>query len=173
MFAFSANRDGITAGWQTLGSWTVPLVAPPPVSPVVTVSPANGAGSGNQFEVRVSDLSGRASIQQSDLVFGSLEAGPSCWIEYWVPSKTLFLRSDNGSQWYSAAVGSAVVLHNSLCSFDVRSALVSGSGSALTLTLPISFSASAAGTNLGIRTFASEANGKSSGWQSAGSWTVK
>ncbi len=174
MFVFTGNVAGISSGWLTFGSWTVPVV-PPPEGPVMTISPANGMGASAKFELGISNSTASA-IQQVDLMFGPFAFAAtesSCWIEYWAPSKTLFLRADNKTQWYPAALGSQLVLHNSLCAIDMRLADVTGSGPALTLTLSVAFSKIAAGRELAISTLAADANGKNAGWQSVGSWTIK
>jgi GH18 family chitinase len=170
IFVFAAGQSGLNSGWQDLGSWTVPVkVVQGP--PTVTLTPANGVGSGVTFTISVTDGNGYATVQQTELVIGAV-GGHSCWIEYWAHTNTLYLRSDDNTSWYSGTVGSSTTLENSQCAVDARSSTVSGSGNTFVLALPVTFSRTYTGVKP-IYSFAADRSGSSSGWQTSGSWTVK
>jgi hypothetical protein len=147
------------------------VTTPQATSPTVSVTPTNGSGSAT-FALKASSAGGSSNIQQADLFIGTaVGATNSCWIEYWAPSNTLFLRSDNNATWAQATPGSSTALKNASCTVDVPSSRVSGSGNTLTVTLPVTFTKHLG--SLSVYAFTGDLAGLSSGWQLGGSWTVR
>ena len=171
VFVFAAGQSGLNSGWQDLGSWSVPAVVVPPSPPTVSLAPAKGSGSSVSFTLAATDSKGYSAVQQTELTVGAVGAH-SCWIEYWAPTTTLYLRSDDNTRWYQAVLGTSTPLQNSQCTVDVRSSTVAASGNTLTLALPILFFKSYTGSKP-LYTFAGDQSGANSGWKNTGSWVVK
>jgi hypothetical protein len=172
VFVFAAGQSGLSSGWQDLGAWAVPSAVVLPGPPTVKLAPAQGSGSSVTFALAATDGNGYGAVQQTELAVGAVGAH-SCWIEYWAPTKTLYLRSDDNTRWYQAALGTSDALQNSQCSVDVRSSTVSASGNTLTLALPVVFFKKSYAGSKPLYTFAGDQSGAKSGWQNSGSWTVK
>jgi GH18 family chitinase len=172
IFVIAADQTGLSSAWQTLGTWTVPT--PPPAQPLtLQLTPVNGVGFGATFVLNLADTGGYGVVQQADLFIGpSLGATNSCFIDYWAPSRTVSLRSNDNVTWKQGALGNSTVLENAFCAIGLASATVSGSGNTLTLSLPIMFKSRFVGTKL-IYTFAADQLGRNTGWQNPGNWTVR
>ena len=148
----------------------IPDAGPLPVA----VTPASGAGSAATFAVQVSDPGGFGAINQVDLIVDTPWVGQpnSCWVSFWVPSKTVYLKSDDNSGWLAAQLGAPEGLRNRQCALDTSAMSVSGSGNVLTVQFPLSFLPSYAGARK-LFVIAGDKSGLSSGWQTMGLWNVQ
>ncbi len=140
-----------------------------PANLQATVSPNTGSGRSATFAVKAADNQGASAIRQVNLMVGPF--GQGCYVQYWAPTRTLFLQNDAGTGWASAALGSHTSLRNSRCTLDMKGATVSASGITLTIQLPLSFASSFDGGKT-LYTFVAD-NSANGGWQQAGSWIVK
>jgi uncharacterized membrane protein len=164
IYSYAAGSSA-NSGWQTLGTWTVPVVS------AVSVSPASGSGLQQTFTLHYADGVGATDLSTMFVWFNtSLSAAAnSCFVEYSRPGNTLYLLNDAGAAWFSATVGSGGALANSQCSINANTTSVSLSGTDLTLTLPVTFTAAYGGAkNVYLYAAGSSAN---SGWQTLGTWT--
>jgi len=139
--------------------------------PAAQVTPAVGFGMSASFLLQVSDARGYAALQQASLMISNGSVAHACYIDYWAPSRTLYLWNDAGTGATSAVLGSATVLSNSQCSVDALAATVTGADTTLTLYLPVSFTWSYTGGKT-LFTFAAD-SALASGWKQSGSWIVE
>jgi hypothetical protein len=138
------------------------------------VTPASGAGLSQTFVVQVSDPGGFRAVNEVDLIVDTPWVGQSnsCWVQYWVPSKTVYLKSDDNTTWLDASLGASLGPHNSQCGVDTSKMFATGSGNVLTVQFPVNFE-TAYGGNKNIFVLAGDAKGSSSGWQTLGIWEIQ
>jgi hypothetical protein len=136
------------------------------------VTPNSGSGTSQKFTFRISDADGYQTVQQVDTVIDTAVGRTnSCRVEYWAPTRTLSLQSNENTTWSQAILGTATVLQNSQCSVNAASSTVYGSGSSLDLTLDITFASAYQGTK-SIFAFVADQAGLVSSWKTLGSWTI-
>jgi len=172
-FMKADDNGGLTSGWQSMGSWSVPTAVNQPPS-VVSVTPASGSGSGPQtFSFAYSDTNGFAYLNTAYALFSPTGSGTNaCYLRYIRSANSLYLLNDDGTIWLGPMTpGVAGTLQNSQCSVNVGSSSVSGSGNNLTTNLAITFTSSFAGMQTTFMK-ADDNGGLTSGWQSMGSWSV-
>lgn len=139
---------------------------------MLSVTPAAGSGASQTFSIQTTGSTGSTGIQEIDFITGvALNQTNSCWVEYWAPTKMLYLKSDNNLSWTQAAVGSGTVLSNSQCSVNTGSSGAYAMSNDVTLNLAISYNSSFAGTK-SLFAFAEDTSGQSSGWVNAGTFGV-
>src|SRR5712691_13413789 len=89
------DNGGLSSGWQTRGTWTVP-VAPgnlPPTSD--SVSPNTGTGTTQAFTFTYSDPNGYADLNAVYGLFNSLLGGANaCFVFFYRPSNAFYLAND-------------------------------------------------------------------------------
>jgi uncharacterized membrane protein len=169
MYAAGSNA---ASGWQTMGSWTVPVTSTLPTT--VSVTPNSGAGLQQTFALQYADPLGAADLTSVWVWitgnFNSVSVANTCLVNYARAANQLFLYNDAGTGGSSATLGEAGTLSNSQCSINAAAATVTTSGTNLILNLPVTFTAAYAGA----KTTYMYAAGSSaaSGWQTMGSWTV-
>ena len=168
-----AAGSSASSGWQTLGSWTAPVISA--VVSDVSVAPNTGSGLQQAFALQYADSLGATDLTSVWVWFisnfNSASAANSCMVYYARATNQLYFLNDAGTAWSSpVAPGAAVTLSNSQCSINVSAASVTVSGTNLTLNLPVTFTAAYAGAkNTYMYAAGSSAD---SGWQTLGSWTV-
>jgi GH18 family chitinase len=168
---FAADPSGLNSGWKTLGSWTV-STSITPTAPTVTMTPSTGTGSSAMFAINTTDGGGYAAVSQVDLFVGNtMGATNTCYAEYAPATKMLYLKSDDNSTWYQAALGSSTVLQNSQCAINPVASSASGSGYTLTVNLAMTFTNAYSGTK-SLLVFAADQSGPNTGWLTTGAWTV-
>jgi Bacterial Ig-like domain (group 3)/FG-GAP-like repeat/FG-GAP repeat len=165
IYSYAAGSAS-NSGWQTLGTWTVPLLS------AVSVTPASGNAASQTFSFHYADGVGAADLSTGFIWFNAAftSAANSCLLEFYRPTNTLYLLNDAGSAWTSGIVGSAGTLSNSQCAINTATATTNLSGNDLLLTLPITFAHAFAGTK-SVFSYISGASANS-GWQTLGSWIV-
>jgi len=136
-----------------------------------SVTPLSGSASSQAFTFQIFDPSGYTDVKEIDAVFGpAVGQANSCRVQYWAPTNTLFLQSDDTNSWAQATLGSSTILRNSQCSINPAASSVSGAGTGLNATLAMTFTPDYAGTKT---TFAFIAGATlNSGWATLGTWTV-
>ncbi len=148
------------------------VAAPPAASSSVTVSPASGSGSSQNFNVQIVDSNGASSLTQVDLIIGTVGATNSCWAEYAPGNKTMYLRDDSNN-WMSAALGSTSSLQNSQCTLNASTSTVSssGAGTQLAVNFAMSFTAAYVGAHQ-VQTFIADSAGWVTGFVTEGTYNV-
>ena len=143
-----------------------------PTVPQVAVAPLASGGIAQTFQFQATGSTSASTVLQLSVVIDASIGRPnSCWLEYWAPSRTLFLRSDNGSSWSAAQIGAKITLGNSACSISAASATVSTTNNLLSLGFPITFNSSYAGQK-SVFAFVADSAGKNSGWVNSTSFSV-
>src|SRR5712692_2457701 len=96
MNAFGAG--GLSSGWQTRGTWTVP-VSPSNVTPTAdSVTPNAGSGATQIFSFSYSDANGYADVNGAYALFNSaLSAANACYVFFYRPANSLYLANDAGT----------------------------------------------------------------------------
>jgi hypothetical protein len=139
---------------------------------VYQASPNAGTGTAQNFTFRISDADGYQTVQQFDAIFDTAVGRTnSCAVEYWAPSRTFFLRSDDNTTWSQGTLGTSAVLQNSQCSISIPSSSSSGAGTSLDITIGVTFTAAYTGTK-NLFVFVADQAGLSTPWTSVGTWTV-
>ena len=172
VYMFAHDNGGLSSGWQTRGTWTVPTEVVPAAPVAVSVTPESGSGAGPTFGFLFSDENGAADIEAARmLVANSLSAANSCYV--WLSGgDELLLRDDASTQWLGpVSVGSAGSLANSQCTVNAEDSSISNSGNDRTIDLAVTFN-TAFGGDKTVYMFARDSGGLSSGWQTRGTWTV-
>ena len=169
MFALGSTAN---SGWQSMGTWTVPLSSS---TAPVSVTPGSGAGLSQTFALLYADPLGATDLTNLWVwftsTFNTVSSANSCIAYYVRTTNQVNLINDAGTAILSsAAPGAAVTLSNSQCSINAAAATVVPSGIDLTVNLPVTFTAGYAGAK-GIFMYASGLSANS-GWQSMGTWTV-
>ena len=185
IYMYGASRAGVTSGWQTRGSWTVPSSSsptPPPPPPPATpssvtpesITPNAGAGNSAMFTARYLNSADASSLVTTWIWFNptfASTAASSCLVYYNRPTNQILLLNDAGTTWMSAALGNNTMLRNTQCTIEVGASSVALSGSRLTLNLAVSFTAQFSGAK-NIYMYAANAS-TNSGWHTRGSWVVE
>ena len=178
VFYTAARSNTQNSGWQSMGTWNVPGVAP--MGPAVgTVSPARSTSTGQNYTFTFTDSNGFADLFVLDvLTNGFLDGQTACYFAY-VPtgpaSGYVYLVDDAGDGGYAPGspvlLSSGSVLQNSQCAINTAASSASASGNTLTLNLSLTFKAAFSGNK--VFYLAARNNGTgNSGWQAAGSVTV-
>ncbi len=164
-----SSKSNATSGWQAEGAWTVPIS--PPLN--LSVSPASGTGTQQNFSFAYSDPLGNSDIGYIDILFQTILSGSSACYAVYVPSSNVIsLFNDAGTAVAgSATLGIAGTLSNSQCIINTGASSVSVSGSSLTLTVALTFQPAFGGTKNIYMVVGNKSN-VSSGWQTEGAWTV-
>ncbi len=162
---------GLSSGWQSRGTWTVPTVDVAPTADAVT--PNTGSGSARNFSLTYSDGNGYADLDFTYVLFNSALNGVNgCFVFYNRPSNSLYLVNDaNNVALGPVTPGSGTSAENSQCVLNGAGTVISGIGNTLTVGVSINFKSAFAGPKTVFMNAVDRA-GVSSGWQSRGTWTV-
>jgi len=146
--------DSVTSnGWQQMGSWTVPPLAP------VSVSPSSGTSGYQPFTAVYTDTTNAGTSEISnvglliDLNSNNAAYTHACYVLYNKSSGLLYLRDDLAQTWLGPLTpGQPGTAANSQCTISSAGASVTLSGNnghgyhnTLTLVVPVAFSATFAG----------------------------
>jgi hypothetical protein len=170
IFVSAYDVNGLTSGWQTVGTWNVFGTTPPLVQSVL---PTGNVGSLVNTSVAVSDSLDPARISYVYFMVGtSISAANSCFVEYNHTSNTLRLVNDTGLVWPTPIpLGSGAAMSNSQCTLDPATASVTTLFRTLTVGIPLSFSSIYSGSkNVYVNVY--DMDGLSSGWVLVQSWTI-
>lgn len=139
LFLRASDSSGNGSGWSPAGSFKVAGQAgsPPGFSQFL---PANGSGGGALFEASFWDADGSTDIEMVTVLFNSShQAAGGCMVMADRRYGYLYLASDSGNTWGSAAVGTSTILQNSQCALRVASSTFAYSGVTLKVRLDIAF----------------------------------
>jgi uncharacterized repeat protein (TIGR03803 family) len=139
---------------------------------VISVTPAAATGPNVTFALAYSAAPGEAytDLEWARVLFTGPTGVNVCRVDYYQPCEEFYLESDTGSWLGPLAAGSAQTLSNSQCTLNGRGTTVVGSGPTLTLNLSLTAASGFVGEK-NIEMWVSDIQGKSSGWQTAGTWT--
>jgi len=167
IYGYAVTGAGATAGWQTLGSWTLGGSGTPSVA---SVSPSSGAGSAQTFSFVFSDTAAANDLSSVQTLINSALSGvQACLVLIDVVHSTPYLLNDAGTAWLPLT-GSLV--SNSQCALNAAGFSLVASGNTLTVNLPITFTAGFAG-HKNIYGYAVTSAGATAGWQTLGSWIAQ
>jgi hypothetical protein len=171
LYGYATDQSGVSAGWITLGSWTVSGGNTPPAP--VSANPSSGSGMSQPFSFVFSDANGYADIASARiLIHAQIQAQSSCYLYYTRSDNKLYLHSDSGAALVGPiSPGTAGTLQNSQCAVDGAASSVSGTGPSLALNLAITFKPGFTGTH-NLFGFVTDQAGLSAGWTLLGSWTA-
>lgn len=164
--------DAVTnSGWQTMGTWTVPPVAP------LSLTPNTGSLGNQTFVAVATDTTSAGASDIANVGFlvtmGST-AGPyknDCYVLYSASKGSIYLRNDGATAWLGPLTpGQPGSESNSQCTLTSQGASVALNGNNLTFTVPLSFAPTFAGS--ATLAMAVQNAASSSGMVSMGTWTV-
>src|SRR5207244_613980 len=140
----TADGGGVTSGWQSRGTWTVPGTA---VVTADSVSPSSGNTTNATLTAVYSDTAGYASLDNVYLLVNAgLSGSSACWVTYQRAGNNLMLMNDFGNGWMGPiAAGSGATLQNSQCVLNGSGSSAVGSGNSLSFTVSLSFKPAFAG----------------------------
>lgn len=172
LYASATTNGSVSSGWQTLGTWTVPSPANPPLGPV-SVTPASGSGTSQSFTFVFSDPAGAGDLASAQMIFGtSATYRNTCYV--WVKPSTgqVWVDNDLDSGWSNDIVlGRAGTLQNSQCAVNVANSSAASSGGSYIVTLAMTFKTAYAGAK-SVYGYLTTNGGQNSAWQALGTWTV-
>ena len=167
VFASAYSVNGLTSGWQIIGTWTV-LSGPM----VVTITPNNGTGNSlffQRFTAQFSNPSGggTAFTNAFILVNTSFGAPRPCYARYSVNEDSYYLFSDTTNTWLGPLTrGSPATLQDNRCTLRGAFSNFQVSGSTVTIDFDLKFTDSFIGTNaIFLDALTSTLD---TGWQSVG-----
>jgi uncharacterized repeat protein (TIGR01451 family) len=169
IYSYATSLEGLTSGWQNLGTWT-PASGAPAIH-AVSVSPSSGSGAIQTYTFVYTDSSGASDLGSAQALFSTSITGvSSCYVWVAPASGAVWLANDNGSWPAAMALGTTGTLQNSQCLVNVGSSSGVLSGNTYTLNLAITFQSGFTGAK---NTYGLVTNpaGLSSGWQTLGTWT--
>jgi hypothetical protein len=140
----------------------------------VAVAPGIGSGAGSTFRFVFSDADGASDIAAAEVVIvggDALTGEGACFIH--ASANHFWLRDDANLAWLGpVSEATPARLANSRCLLAASGSSMSASGDTLIVTAALTFTAAFAG---GKDTYmeATDRSGLSSGWQHAGTWTVR
>ena len=165
IWVYAQDAGPLTAGYQTLGSWSVLNSAP-----TVSVSPTTGAGSSGTFQFVFSDLDGSNTLSFGLVVINSkLAPNNSCYFAYNRVSNVFALIDDAGTGVTSLLTPQSGVLQNSQCRIQVEINSITTTSTSVILTVPITFEPSYAGAK-NIYMYAIDTDGLSLGYKLVGTF---
>jgi hypothetical protein len=170
MWLTANEANGVTSGFESLGTWTVPGAGVPAA---VSITPNVGSGAAQTFALAISDTRGAGAITTAYFVMNAGYYGSGgCFIEYNQGANTLWLATDAATAWLGPVTpGTGSSIGNSQCALDPSSSSVMTSGNNITINVALSFSASFAGTKT-MWLSINDVSGAWSGIQNLGTWTV-
>jgi len=158
-------NNGIAAYLLTPRAPTTPTPA--------AANPQSGSGANQTMAFSFTDPYGWQDLGVVNVLINNFIDGRSaCYLAYAVPSSTLYLVNDAGTQGpYAGAVtlGSSSTIQNSQCTVSLTSA--NGSGNTLTLSLAVTFTTAFAGNKI-LYLAARDVAQNNSGWVPLGVWQV-
>ncbi len=168
-YALAQNYNGITSGWQTLGSWTP---SSPTVISAASVSPSSGGGISQTFNATYTDSNGGSDLQAVYLDFGTaVFSARSCIVLYVQSNNTLSLFNDTSTGVVPGTLtaGGSGSVSNSQCTLSGNGGSVALAGNTLSVPFAITFASGFSGSK-NIYGYAQNYAGKSTGWQTLGTW---
>jgi hypothetical protein len=173
---------GLSSGWVTAGSWTVTNTGP--VGGTVglqSLVPTTGSGNSGTFTGTFTHTGGANSHYLGYMLFlptpnvVNYTALGTCLIEYNRISNGVRLIDNAGTGWLGplegVPVGTATVLSNNYCSFNVQNVVASVSGTVMTVTVTVFFQNSL-GPVLGTFLQAEDVNGNWTDMRQFGNWVL-
>jgi len=160
---------GINTGWVQRGTFTVGAATTPVVN---SVAPSSGSGASQRFTITASDAGGGSVVDNLSVLFApTLNLVNACYLVYDGTANTISLGYENPANGSTAvAPGSNAVVSNNQCNLQAFDSTVTFGPTTITLTLDLTFNGSFAGPkNIYV---SAGVPGYSSGWVTAGTWTV-
>jgi hypothetical protein len=171
--AFS-QVQGLPSGWQQAGTWTVNPFSS--TLPAYSVSAPGTQGAGGVFTFQMTDVNGARFMPQAYLTFDTSLGAAGCAVILYHDSGTTeangaWLVADDGSWIGPVSPGSGTTESNSRCQIGGAGTAGSDAGNVWTYKLAVSFTAAFAGAK-NIYMNVLDHAGQSTGWQTAGTYTV-
>lgn len=161
-----ATNPSASTGWQAKGTWSVTFSVA-----AVSVLPASGSGSTQNFSFQFSDEAGANDITTASILLNtSTSTTAGCAVTYDRARNALALLTDAGQPPASSISPGSGSQQNSQCVLNGAASTVVLGGQALTLNLAVTFLPAFGGAkNVYLQATSPFA---SIGWQARGTWTV-
>ncbi len=169
IYMFGSESGVYTTGWVQMGTYTVAAGGVPVAN---GVSPSSGSGPSDRFSFTVSDAGGSGFITGlTGLIASTLATTDACYIVYDRTAGTISLPYDNPANGASPVTpGGTQVVSNSQCTLTASDSTVVIGTTTVVVTVDLTFNANYFGAK-NIYLDAIE-RGFTSGWSTAGAWTV-
>ncbi|HEU0120198.1 MAG TPA: hypothetical protein VFQ91_06705 [Bryobacteraceae bacterium] len=169
VFTLATDQSGLSSGWTSPGAW----IASAPAAPTITsLSPNSGSGASQIFTATVSDQNGNSDIAfVLFLVNNAVTTTNGCYLRYVHVSNVVSLYRESDATWLDLTPGSPTTATNGICTLAASGVTVTGSGSNLAIAFPLTFGGSFGGTK-SLYLNATDVGGLTSGWITAGSWSL-
>ncbi len=146
--------------------------APPQGPQARLITPVSGSGLKQLFSALYSHPAGSTHITNVRVLFNPYVDGRNaCYVYYDRKTSSLLLVKDSGQGTTRARLGAPGSLTNSQCTVDPGASSAMDKGNDLTLRLQVTLKSGFAG-NKNTYLYAEDIDGKSTGLQQRGSWTV-
>ena len=169
------DTSGLSDGWESLGTISVPVPNKPPVN--TSVTPSSGTVSTGQaitYTTRHSDPDGATTLKGAYLLLDeTLDGADAVYLWYDCAANKIYLRDSANKVWSTGfAPGTDIALENDTC--RVYCAETSGvrAGETLTVNWRIELKSSAAGRSLKEWMYTVDARGLADGWEQMGALSV-
>ncbi|HZU27992.1 MAG TPA: choice-of-anchor D domain-containing protein [Bryobacteraceae bacterium] len=145
VYLYAVGMTGLSSGQVSSGTFTIPGGGPPTI---VSLSPTSGSGLSVTFQATYGDPDGLGDLHLVYLMVNSSTGGANaCWVYYYPPTNSLYLRNDGGTAFLGPVTlgTTGAKLTNSQCTLDAGASSVATSGNQLTLNAALTFSATFTG----------------------------
>jgi len=173
IYSYATPMNGVSTGWKTVGTWSIPAPAVIPALSTISVTPQDGFGATQTFAAKFMAASGATNIAMAYVKFSVAANGAvnTCIVRYERASGLLSLR-DDAAVWQPGSVaGSPDVQRNTQCRLLLAGSSIAAVGQVLTLNVAMKFSPLYAGEKK-VYLDATSVSGTTVGWKEHGAWTV-
>jgi hypothetical protein len=173
IYSYATPINGVSTGWKTVGTWSIPAPAAIPALSTISVTPQDGFGAVQTFAAKFMAASGATNIATAFVKFSVAANGAvnTCIVRYERASGMLSLR-DDAAVWQPGSVaGGPDVQRNTQCRLFLAGSSISASGQVLTMNVAMKFSPLYAGEKK-VYLDATSVSGTTVGWKEHGAWTV-
>ena len=139
---------------------------------LVSLEPASGQGSAQNFTLTASHSSGVREIKSVRLLINEdVDGRNACYVFFTPSDRLLALAGDEGIGATNAEIGADKVIENKQCRVNSKTSSATESGSTLKLTVSLAFRSSFAGSRR-LFGYLDDNSGATTNFQNMGSWTV-
>ena len=168
-FARATYAGGYDTGYLSTGTYQVSIQHGPQI---VSIAPASGAASAQQFLLRFRHPDGISSLYYIHMLINNPFGGRgACYLAYLQGRNLIQLASDNEINWPSATLGASQVLTNTQCSVSAATSYAIESGTELLLQFDLTFKPGFAGQKK-VWLHAVDRSGRDTGFVEKGAFQV-
>ncbi len=169
------DTSGLSDGWESLGTISVPVPNKPPVN--TSVTPSSGTVSTGQaitYTTRHSDPDGATTLKGAYLLLDeTLDGADAVYLWYDCAANRIYLRDSANKAWSAGvAPGVGVALENNTCRVYCAETSVVREGETLSVNWRIELKSSTMGRNLKAWMYTVDNSGRTDGWEQVSTFTI-